>query len=99
MFGSLAVYLEDKIIFLLRYKTKDAQANGVWIALASENDGSLHSEFPNMQPVHIMGKNIKGWGLLSVEARDFEESALHACDLVLKRDPRIGRVPKRRPQR
>jgi hypothetical protein len=27
---------------------------------------------------------------------DFEGAALHACDLVLARDPRIGKVPKRR---
>ena len=94
MFGALAVYLGEKIIFLLRDNPKEAQANGVWIALATENGEALRSEFLNMQPVRILGKELRGWGLLAAKANDFEESALHACDLALKRDPRIGKVPK-----
>ena len=94
MFGALAVYVGDKIVFLLRQKPDDVQANGVWIATADGHDERLRSEFPNMRPVHIMGKDINGWKLLAVDAQDFEESALRACELVVKRDPRIGKVPK-----
>ncbi len=94
MFGALAVYVGEKIVFILRNNPKEAQANGVWIALATENDGSLRADFPGMQAVHILGKDLRGWRLLSAGASDFEESALRACDLVLKRDPRIGKVPK-----
>jgi hypothetical protein len=33
-----------------------------------------------------------------VDALDFEESALAACELIVARDPRIGKVPgARRP--
>ena len=52
-----------------------------------------------MQPVHILKKDLRGWCLLPAKASDFEESALHACNLVLKRDPRIGKVPRRKSQR
>jgi hypothetical protein len=31
-----------------------------------------------------------------VDAPDFEEAALRACELVAARDPRIGKVPKPR---
>jgi len=27
------------------------------------------------------------------DAPDFEEAALHACELIVARDPRIGKVP------
>lgn len=94
MFGALAVYLGEKILFVLRDNPKETQANGVWIALTAEPDENLRSEFPSLQSVHILGKDLRGWRLLSVNACDFEESALHACDLVLKKDPRIGKVPK-----
>ena len=95
MFGALAVYLSDRIVFILRDNPKENHANGVWIALATEDDDkSLVSEFPNLRPVHILRKDIRGWRLLSAQADDFEESALRACDLVLRKDPRIGRVPK-----
>ena len=98
MFGSLAVYLGEKIVFILRDNPKEPHANGVWVALAAEDGEMLRSEFPNMQPVRILRKDIRGWCLLPAKANDFEESALHACDLVLKRDPRIGKVPKRKTQ-
>ena len=98
MFGALAVYLGEKIVFILRDNSKEPHANGVWVALATEDGEMLRSEFPNMQPVRILRKDIRGWCLLPAKANDFEESALYACDLVHKRDLRIGKVPKRRTQ-
>ena len=94
MFGALAVYVGERIVFLLRERTDDRQANGVWMATADGDDERLRSEFPNMRPVHIMGKDISGWKLLASDMQDFEESALRACELVVKRDIRIGKVPK-----
>jgi len=94
MFGCLAIYVKDKIVFLLRDRLNDPGANGVWVATAPEHHESLRPEFPNMRPIRIMGKSISGWQLLSVDACDFEESALRACELVVKGDPRIGKVPK-----
>ena len=93
MFGALAVYVGAKIVFLLRDRPNDPGANGVWVSISDEYQESLHSDFPNWKPVRIMGKDIRGWRLLPVDAVDFEESALHACELVLKRDIRIGKVP------
>ncbi len=98
MFGALAVYLGEKIVFILRDNPKEPHANGVWIALGTDDGENLRSEFPNMRPVHILGKDLRGWCLLPAKANDFEEAALHGCELVLKRDPRIGKVPKRKTQ-
>ena len=94
MFGALAVYVGDKIVFILRDRPSDPQANGVWVAVPVGLQESLRDEFPNGRPVRIMGKEISGWRLLAVNADDFEASALHACELVVKGDPRIGKVPK-----
>ncbi len=96
MFGALAVYVGDKIVFLLRNSEKDRQANGVWVSIPPEHWDSLKAEFPYARSVRIMGKDIKGWCLLSPEADDFEESALHACELVIAKDRRIGKVPDRK---
>ncbi len=99
MFGCLAIYVKEKIVLLLRDRPNNPEANGVWLATPVEHHASLRPEFPNMRPVRIMGKDLTGWQLLPVDASDFEESALRACELVVKRDPRIGKVPKskRRP--
>ncbi len=94
MFGCLAIYVEDKIVFALREKAADTADNGVWLATTMEHHESLRREFPNMRSIRVLGKDVTGWQLLPSDAADFEESALRACELVIKRDPRIGKVPK-----
>ena len=98
MFGSLAVYVGDKIVMVLRDRKNDPD-NGVWLATTKEHHRSLRREFPSMRSISILGAAVTGWQVLPVDADDFEEAALHACALVVKRDPRIGKVPKPRPMR
>ncbi len=93
MFGCLAVYVEDKIVLILRDKPKYAADNGVWLVTTHEHHESLRCEFPNMRSIQLLGKPITGWQVLPSDAPDFEEAALRACELVLARDPRIGKVP------
>jgi hypothetical protein len=93
MFGCTAVYVEEKIVLILREKPTYSSDNGVWLATTKEHHESLRSEFPNMRSIGVLGKEITGWQILPSDAPDFEEAALHACDLVLTRDPRIGKIP------
>jgi hypothetical protein len=96
MFGCLAVYVEDKIVLVLRDKRENTADNGIWLATTAEHHESLRREFPNMRSIQVLGKKVTGWQVLPAEAPDFEEAALRACDLVLARDPRIGKVPRAR---
>lgn len=96
LFGCLAVYVEEKIVLILRDKPGPSPDNGVWLATTVEHHESLRREFPNMRSIEVLGKKITGWQVLPADAPDFETAALHACDLVLARDPRIGKVPKPR---
>jgi hypothetical protein len=98
MFGCLAIYVQDKIVLILRAKPATPLDNGVWLATTEDHHQSLRLEFPNMRSIQVLtknglGKKVTGWQLLPVDAQDFEQSALHACALVLARDPRIGKVP------
>ena len=93
MFGCLAVYVEDKIVLILRDKRDKTADNGVWLATTEEHHDSLRREFPNMRSIQIFGKKVTGWQVLPIDAPDFEEAALRACELVVARDPRIGKVP------
>src|SRR5579872_835880 len=54
----------------------------------------LRRELPSMRSIAILGKKVTGWQVLPIDSPDFEEAALRACELVLRRDPRIGKVPK-----
>ena len=93
MFGCLAIYVKDKIVLILRDKSKNTADNGVWLATTQEHHQSLRREFPNMRSIQVLGKRVTGWQVLPVDAPDFESSALRACELVLAGDPRIGKVP------
>lgn len=93
MFGCLAIYVEEKIVLILRDKPSAPTDNGVWLATTHEHHQSLLRDFPNMRSIGVLGKKITGWQMLPADAPDFEESALRACELVLARDPRIGKVP------
>jgi hypothetical protein len=96
MFGCLAIYIRDKIVLILRDKHDQAADNGVWRATTEDQHRSLRREFPNMRSIQVLGKKVTGWQVLPADAPDFEEAALHACDLVLAGDPRIGKVPGKR---
>lgn len=96
MSGCLAVYVKEKIVLVLRDKPTSTSDNGVWLATTVEHHESLRREFPNMRSIGVFGKPITGWQVLPVDAPDFEAAALHACELVLAGDPRIGKMPKAR---
>jgi hypothetical protein len=96
MFGCVAVYVGDQIVFVLRDKADSPRDNGVWLATTQDHHQALRGEFPHMRSIHVFGKPVTGWQVLPVDAPDFEEAALRACELVLARDPRIGKVPAAR---
>jgi hypothetical protein len=100
MFGCLAIYVEDKIVLILREKDKrnkdkpdQTTDNGVWLATTEEHHQSLRRDFPSMRSIKVLGKKVTGWQVLPSDAEDFEVAALRACELVLAGDPRIGKVP------
>jgi hypothetical protein len=93
MFGCLAVYVKDQVVLILRDHRDHRVDNGVWLATYEEHHPSLRREFPHMRSIQMFGTPITSWQVLPADASDFEESAMHACELVLARDPRIGRVP------
>src|SRR6266536_2564592 len=53
MFACLAIYVQDKIVLILRDKRDRSQAadNGVWLATTEEHHQNLRREFPNMRSI------------------------------------------------
>ena len=96
MFGCLAVYVEEKIVLILRDRVDSPADNGVWLATTAEHHASLRREFPRMRSIRLFGTQATHWQVLPADAPDFEETASRACELIRARDPRIGKVPKRR---
>jgi hypothetical protein len=99
MFGCMAVYVDERIVLVLRDKPEAPDDNGVWLATTCEHHESLRREFPAMRSIGVLGKPVTGWQLLPADAPDFEQAALRACELIENHDLRIGKVPKQRKPR
>jgi hypothetical protein len=95
MFGCTAVYVGEKIVALLRDKPASPADNGVWLATTREHHATLLREFPSLRSIQVLGKGVTGWQILPSDAPDFEEAALRVCELIVARDPRIGKIPNR----
>ncbi|HEX5207396.1 MAG TPA: hypothetical protein VFW10_06340 [Steroidobacteraceae bacterium] len=96
MFGCLAVYVEEKIVLILRDKRAAPADNGVWLATTAEHHESLRREFPQMRSIRVLGGKPTQWQLLPADDPDFEAAALRACRLIRAGDTRIGKIPKSR---
>ena len=96
MFGCYAIYIGGKICLILRKRKDHPGINGVWLATSIEHHASLMKEFPAMKSIDILGKSPTNWQVLPETSEDFEQAVIRACELVVRGDRRIGRVPKAR---
>jgi hypothetical protein len=99
MFSGFGVYVGERIVLMLRDHQKSPRDNGVWLVLSESTDPGdpeLRREFPSLRRIELLGDKIRHWLLIPSDSPSFETEALHACDLLLRRDSRLGRIPKSR---
>jgi hypothetical protein len=99
MFSGFAVYVGDLLVLMLRDHIKSPRDNGVWLVLSERTDPAdptIRREFPSLRRIELLGDKIGHWLLIPSDGQNFETEALHACDLLLRRDARLGRVPQSR---
>ncbi|MEW6057289.1 MAG: hypothetical protein AB1540_11825 [Bdellovibrionota bacterium] len=99
MFGCVAAYLGEKILIVLREKEDHTQDNGVWIATSREHHESLKKQLPSMRSISFLGTAPTHWQVVPSDSEDFEKSVAVLCELLLKGDERIGKVPQRKKQK
>lgn len=93
MFGCLAVYVGERIVFILRDRGGGDPDDGVWVAFESANEAAVRALFPALVRIEVFESRVSGWLKLSAKHRDFEDDVLTACELVRAHDPRLGKVP------
>ncbi len=99
MFSGFAVYIGDRIVCMLRDHPKSPRDNGVWLVISdtfNPADPTLRREFPSLRSIELLAGKIGHWLLIPGDGPTFETEALHACELLLRRDPRLGRIPASR---
>jgi hypothetical protein len=101
MFGCHAVYLGEKLVLFLCDSEKWEAQKGLWLPTTPELYASLAADFSTARVLALDPAQAKlnksPWLLLPANVPEFEAQALHACELILQGDPRIGRLPKQKP--
>ena len=96
VFGFTHVYLDDRLLFSLRDSINKPGSNGMWLYTTAEHVESLGREFPQLSRRYLWRSGRNAWVILASKLEGFEEYVFRACDLILRGDPRIGRVSRRR---
>ena len=99
MFSGFAVYVGDLLVCMLLDHVKHPRDNGVWVVLAEgvdPSDKSLKRDFPSLRKIALLGGVIGHWLVIPADGKDFEGETGRFCELLLRRDSRLGRIPKSR---
>src|SRR5882672_7061333 len=78
MFGMHYIYLDKKIMLILRNVNKNRDLNGIWIATSKEHHQSLENEIPAMTDFILDNGEMhdSDWRLIREEEDDFEAAAI-----------------------
>jgi len=91
--GMFYIYFEGKIILIFRKVGKNPQYNGIWIATRREDHTSLKATIPAVTDF-VFGQDEAlepNWLQLKDDHEEFEEAAIALCELISRRDKRIGK--------
>jgi hypothetical protein len=92
MFGSTAVYLGERIVFVLR--EKGDVDDGVWIAYETTRESEALAALPRLVAIERL-PNVRCWRKLAKASPHFEEDVLAACRLAAEEGSPIGKLPAR----
>ncbi len=95
-FGMHYIYLDKKIMLILRKAAKNTDLNGIWVATSKEHHQSLENDIPAMTNFILDNGEMhdSGWRLLKAGDEDFETAAIDVCELIAHGDKRIGKETK-----
>ena len=94
MFGSIAVYVDDKLVFIFCDREQMPHDRGIWVCIPDSYCTQMKGKYPALRGVSFFENEDSAWQCLSKDEPHFEELALEFCNLIRKGDPAIGRTPK-----
>lgn len=94
MFGCLAIYSGEKMLLILRERESNLEDNGIWVATYAEFHESLKKDLPSLRSLKLFGPAETDTQVLPSDSLSFEDEAFKLCELIMRGDHRIGRIPK-----
>jgi hypothetical protein len=92
LFGSTAVYLGERVFFILRQKGDSD--DGVWVAFDEDREAEALAALPNLAKITRL-PNVRCWRKLAASRPSFEDDVLEACRLAGAADGPLGKIPVR----
>ncbi len=92
MFGSTAVYVDDRIVLILR--ERGDTDDGVWVVYDVAFEDEVLGLLPRLKVIDLFENKVKGWKKLAVSDDAFEGDVERLCSFLLAGDKRFGKVPK-----
>lgn len=90
--GMFNIYFDGKIVLIFRQTARNPQHNGIWISTSHEHHASLMAEIPAIAEFKLEEGFDTAWLQLSNDDDDFENAAIRLCELVSRKDERIGKL-------
>ncbi len=94
VFGFTYLYFGDILLCALRNSHQRPNSNGLWLFTTREHVDALGAEFPGLSRRQLWRSGNNAWVILPSTLEQFEEYAFKACELILSRDQRIGRLSR-----
>jgi hypothetical protein len=96
MFGMYYIYLNKKLMLILRKAGKNLDLNGIWVTTSKQHHQSLQNDVPGLTDFVLDNGEThdSGWRFLKEDNDDFETAAITICELISHGDKRIGKETK-----
>src|ERR1700748_1367975 len=83
MFGMHYIYLQRRIMMILRLRLNEPEFNGLWVATNKSHHESLQRDVPDLGHFFWAGNEQRGnWLLIQDGVDGFEEAAIKVCELI-----------------
>lgn len=89
--GCYGLYLNKKLLLLLRDRENQPEFNGIFVATQPEFFDNLQDEIHVSNMVFDIDGVPHTWIFLSEDLADFEEKVKKTCELIKAEDERIGK--------
>lgn len=91
MLGCYALYVNKKLLLLLRDRENQPEFNGVFVATQPEFFDNLQNEIHVSNMIFDIDGVAHTWIFLSEDLADFDEKVKKTCELIKAKDERIGK--------
>lgn len=91
MLGCYGLFVDQKLLMLLRERENEPEFNGIFIATQPQFFDALQNDIHTSNMTFDLDGVGHSWIFLSEDLEDFHEKLQKTCDMIKANDERIGK--------